>query len=319
MTVQEALATGSADLRASGADSPALDASLLLAEALGASRSALFAAGPEPVPEEALAAFRAFLARRRAGECTAYILGRKEFWGLEFTVNPSALCPRPDTETLVEAALETLAGMDGGEPLRALDLCTGSGAAAVALKHERPGVLVWASDVSGAALDTARTNIARLLPGPEPAVTLLRGDLFAALESAALEGAALGDADLEGFDLIMANPPYVPSGMIPRLPAEVRFEPVLALDGGEDGLALIRRIIPEAGAYLRPGGALLLEADPAQMGAIRGLLECQGFRRIRVWPDLAGRERVAGGWRGEAEVRKEYQEERKKYQEVRKE
>ncbi|MDR2483393.1 MAG: peptide chain release factor N(5)-glutamine methyltransferase [Treponema sp.] len=284
MTVQEALAKGSADLRASGADSPALDASLLLAEALHTSRSALFAAGPQPVPEEALAAFHSFLARRQAGECTAYILGRKEFWGLEFTVNPAALCPRPDTETLVEAALETLAGMDGGAPPRILDLCTGSGAVAVAVKHERPGALVWASDVSGAALDAARINVARLLPGPQPAVTLLQGDLFAALDCAALEG----------FDLITANPPYVPCGIIPSLPPEVRFEPVLALDGGEDGLALIRRIIAGAGAYLRPGGALLLEADPAQMGAIRGLLDCCGFRRVRVWPDLAGRERVAG-------------------------
>jgi release factor glutamine methyltransferase len=290
MTIREALAEGSAALGASGADTPSLDAALLLAEVLHTSRSSLIVQGPEPLPGEALAAFRALLARREEGECVAYILGRKEFRGLDFTVGPDVLTPRPDTETLVEAALERISALGPGEPLRTLDLCTGSGAVAIALKHERPFIQVWGTDLSAAALDIARINARRLLSGAEPgALTLLQGDLFAALENASLPG----QSGLK-FHLITANPPYVPREILHTLPMEVQREPVLALDGGPGGMDIIRRIIAGAGEYLFPGGALLLEADPGQMDALRGLLENQGFQDIRVWADLAGQGRVIG-------------------------
>lgn len=280
MTIREALAEGSAVLSAAGIDAPGLDASLLLAETLRLSRSSLLAAGPEPLPEKALAAYRRLVERRLAGECTAYILGRKEFWGLEFTVSPAVLVPRPDTETLVEAALEVVGSGECAPSI--LDLCTGSGAVAVALKYERPGARVWASDISGEALDIARHNVERLLGKSDPpAVALLKGDLFEALDDESCR-----------FDLITANPPYVPAGMMGSLPLEVRREPALALDGGADGLVLIRRIVAGAAGRLHPGGILLMEADPGQMAVIAELLAAQGCRRIRVYQDLAGRDRV---------------------------
>ena len=297
MTVREALAEGSAALKSAGVSSPALDASLLLAELLRVSRTSLIASGPDPLPAESAAAFRRLIERRRGGECVAYILGRKEFRGLDFGVNPAVLVPRPDTETLVEAALETIRERDakrGGEyaaqALSVLDLCTGSGAVAVALKHEMPGLEVWAADISGDALETAKANAARLLPPERCAPVRFRlGDLFEALS------AGPGRPGADSFDLIVSNPPYVPGGEIPNLSPEVRKEPRLALDGGGDGLDIIRKIISRAPDFLCPGGALLLEADPAQMRAAAGLLAAEGFINIKTYMDMSNNERVIGG------------------------
>jgi release factor glutamine methyltransferase len=332
VTVQQALAQATARLKAAGIGSPGLDASLLLGEVLGLDRAHLFLARPDPLPGDARRRFDKLLERRMAGECTAYILGRKEFRGLEFAVNPAVLVPRPDTETLVEAALEFLDQKGGSPPLRAgqgpalppqrgarpppaggtaggppqrppdpavstapglespyrlLDLCTGSGAVAVALKNEAPGLEVWASDISPEALETARCNALRLLgtptaPGALPIAFILSG-LFAEIPGR--------------FHLITANPPYVESSAIPGLPVEVRGEPLLALDGGPDGLRLIRRIIAEAPEHLYPGGGLLLEADPRQMKAAGIELEKHGFKGIQTYRDLSGAERVIGGRR----------------------
>jgi len=296
MTIREALAEGGAALGAAGIESPGLDASLLLARVLGAGRSALIAASCDPLREEALAAFRGLITRRLGGECVAYILGKKEFRGFEFLVNPSVLVPRPDTETLVEAALEIQgtgnsgdgAAADGGRRL-VLDLCTGSGAIAISLKREMPELEVWAADISAEALQIAEANAQRLLP-PD-SIRFLRGNLFEAL-TASVPRVSVSPL----FSLIVSNPPYVPTEEIKTLSREVQKEPRLALDGGADGLDIIRKIIAAAPDYLCPGGWLLLEADPGQMKSIAGLLEENGFAGIQTYRDLAGRERVIGGF-----------------------
>ncbi|GHV64756.1 release factor glutamine methyltransferase [Spirochaetia bacterium] len=290
MTIREALAQGAGLLNSAQVDTPALDAGLLLAEILHTGRAGLIAAGPDPLSEEDYRRFQALLERRLSGECVAYILRRREFRGLEFTVTPAVLVPRPDTETLVEAALEKITD----SPRRILDLCTGSGAVAISLKHELPELEVWASDISEAALEIARANAARLLGGrPGTGFTVsaapihfFQGDLFAPLKNSPFFPTH--------YSLIVSNPPYVCTGEIQALSAEVRREPLLALDGGADGLDLIRRIIDEAPAHLIPGGRLLLEADPRQMKAITTLLETRGYKDILALRDISGQERVIG-------------------------
>ena len=291
MTVSQALAEGrrlfaSAPLANIG--SPALDAALLLGEVLGKSRADLIVCGDAPLSDAQRDQFLAFVSRRRGGECVAYILGRKEFRGLEFAVNPHVLVPRPDTETLVEAALEYVdffsAARRGCREISLLDLCAGSGALAVSLKNERPSLHVAASDISPEALETAALNAARLLK--DKAITCILSDLFADISGA--------------FDIIVSNPPYIPTGELSYLPPEVRREPRLALDGGEDGLDLVRNIVARAGEYLSPGGVLLLEASPEQMPAIKALFSACGFGGVKLRKDLAGRDRVVSGLLGDS-------------------
>ena len=284
MTIREALAEGTASLAAAGIETPGLDSSLLLAEVLNTSRSKLTAAGNDNISNASAATFRQLIKRRQAGECIAYILGRKEFYGLEFLVNPSVLVPRPDTETLVEIALKGSRewGVESGEqPLRVLDFCTGSGAIAIALKHTMPELEVWAADISAEALETAKTNASRLLP--PNSIRFFQDDLYDALPPDSL------------FSLIVSNPPYVPTAKLPSLPPEVRMEPALALDGGDDGLSVIRKIISRAPEFLRPGGFLLLESDPRQMAAIAALYKEAGFSDIQTHEDLSGKVRVIRG------------------------
>jgi len=282
MTIREALSEGRAALaEAAAVGTSALDASLLLAEVLNTSRSSLLAADSRPLDEASLAAFRELLKRRLAGECVAYIVGSKEFYGLDFQVTPAVLVPRPDTETLVEASLDEIAKLaKTNQTVRVVDLCTGSGAIAIALKHSVPELEVWAADISAEALAIARANAARLLPAD--AIHFCHGDLFGALGA---DGAL-------AFHLIVSNPPYVPAAEIAGLAPEVRGEPHIALDGGDDGLAVIRGIISGAPQFLCPGGALLLEADPRQMGQITALLQQTGFTDIQTRRDLSGAERV---------------------------
>jgi len=259
-------------------DNAALDAALLLAEAAGISREKLYTHADHLLDEEQSRRYFEFLARRQNGECTAYILGRKEFWGLDFAVAPAVLVPRPDTEILVEAALSLLC-----PPACVLDLCTGSGAVAIALKHQCPALDVWASDISEKALEIARNNAQRL----GCAITFIQGDLFAAL--------AAGPESRPRFRLISANAPYIASAHIETLAAEVRQEPRLALDGGSDGLDIIRRIIREAPPHLEAGGSLVLEADPSQMGTIAMLMRERGFHKPEFFRDLSGQNRVIAG------------------------
>jgi release factor glutamine methyltransferase len=281
MTIREALANGSADLKSAGIESSSLDASLLLAHILNTTRTALLAKGTDEIAQDYLAAFRALINRRLNGECTAYILGKKEFMGLEFIVNPSVLVPRPETETLVETVIATAFAVSARtSSIRILDLCTGSGAIAISIKSKMPQAEVWAADICGKALETAKTNAARLLPANF--VKFYMSDLFAALLPSQ-------------FSVIVSNPPYIPTEEIKTLATEVRNEPLLALDGGHTGLEIIGRIIGDSPEFLRRNGILLMEADPRQMKNIAALLEKKGFNDIKLYKDLAGHERVISG------------------------
>jgi release factor glutamine methyltransferase len=292
MTIGDALREGAERLRSAGAESPGLDAALLLAFALKTTREKLILMDGALLDNHRAVDFGRLLDRRLAGECAAYILGFKEFWGLDFAVTPDVLVPRPDTETLVEAALAALSPFaalspaeQAGRPSPALlDLCTGSGAVAIALKHELPFLEAYATDISPTALAIARKNAARLLGegGAGGPLHFLEGDLFQAVPPLR-------------FDLITANPPYLRSSEIPGLPREVRFEPPLALDGGEDGLDLARRILEAAPAFLKSGGRLLMEADPRQMPALALIVTKKGYRDLRLHRDLSGSDRVIEG------------------------
>ena len=251
-----------------GLDAPRLTAELLLAHALSCDRVRLYLDFDKPLGEPELAAYRELVRRRAEREPTAYLVGRREFWGRPFQVDARVLVPRPETELVLEAALAALP-TDG----RALDLCTGSGVLGVTLALERPGAGVAATDLSGEALDVARENAARLGAAN---VTFLLGDLYDPVPPDSR------------FDLIVSNPPYLPRGELDTLPPEVRREPRLALDGGEDGLDISRRIAAGAPARLRPGGILVLEMHESHLDALPSIcLEC-GFARAEARRDLAG-------------------------------
>jgi release factor glutamine methyltransferase len=267
-----------------GITSARLDAELLAAQAFGRTRVELYTHFDQPLGDPELGAYRALVQRRMAGESVAYILGRKEFWSLDLQVDARVLVPRPDTETLVEQALESLKSMDsGGEALRVADIGTGSGALALALKKERPGDEVFAVDASPDALEVARGNASRL--GLD--VTFLQGDLVSPIAGHGL------------FDLIASNPPYIPSQDIAGLSPEVRREPRLALDGGEDGLVLVRRLASEVRKVLAPRGALAMEIGAGQATLVMEILRAEGYAGIGARRDLAGVERVVFGRLGE--------------------
>jgi len=280
MIIREALAAACADLAAAGIDTPSLDAQLLLAKVLKISRTTLAARTGEPLSQENAEEFSALVERRKKGECAAYILGKKEFRGLEFLVNPSVLVPRPDTETLVEAAISVIKNISSANSISVLDLCTGSGAVAIAIKNEMPCLEVWAADISAEALEVANENAHRLLG--ENQIHFYQGDLYEALPHSS-------------FNLIVSNPPYIPTDEITTLSAEVQNEPRLALDGGKTGLEIISRIIEGSCYFLRRGGSLLLEADPRQMEKIASGLAVNGYYDIKLYKDLCGLDRVIGG------------------------
>ena len=257
-------------------ETPRLDAELLVAHALGLSRVQLYMQSDRPLVPDELAAIRALIKRRQGGESVAYLVGKKEFWGLDFVVDARVLVPRPDTETLIEEARERLAGVDAP---RVADVGTGSGAIALTLAKLFPAGAVFASDVSPAALDVARANGERL----GLAVTFAEGDLAAPLAAHA------------PFSLLAANLPYISSGDLAALPPEVRAEPILALDGGPDGLALVRRLVAAAPALLAAGGVLALEIGAGQAAATAELLSGAGFSDVRTRRDLGGVDRVVSG------------------------
>lgn len=261
-------------LRAASARIDAADAALLVAHALGRDRSWLYAHGDDTLDAAALQACEALVARREAGEPIAYILGRRGFWRFELRVTPDTLVPRPETELLVELALDRL---PAGRPLRVADLGTGSGAIALAIAHERPLARVVAVDASAAALGVAQGN-ARALGLAN--VEFREGDWLQPLAG-------------ESFDLIASNPPYIALGD-PHLDA-LRHEPALALASGADGLDAIRAIAGDAPRCLAAGGWLLLEHGIAQGAAVRALLEAAGFDEVATAQDLERRDRVTLG------------------------
>jgi release factor glutamine methyltransferase len=254
-----------------GVDAPRLTAELLLAHALGCDRVRLYLDFDKPLGEPELARFRELVRRRADGEPTAYLTGAREFYGRRFQVDARVLVPRPETEQLAEAALQALP--EGGA---ALDLGTGSGALAVTLALGRPGARITAVELSGDALAVARANAAAL----GAAVDFLEGDLFAPLPAGAR------------FDVIASNPPYVPAGELAGLQREVRREPRLALDGGPDGLAVLRRIVEAAPGWLTPGGVLLLEMHETHLESLPALCRAAGFAAAEARRDLAGLPRL---------------------------
>jgi release factor glutamine methyltransferase len=278
-TILEVLQWTTARFSERGLDSPRLDAELLAAHAFGLSRVQLYTQFDRPLLAAELGAYRELVKRRQAGEPVAYLTGRKEFWSLDLAVDKRVLIPRPDTETAVEEALLRLG--EGRQGARIADVGTGSGAIALALARARPGNTIFACDVSPDALAVARANAERL--GLE--VTFFEGDLAAPL------------AALAPLDLIVANLPYVPAGDIAALAIEVRCEPRLALDGGADGLALVRGLVAAAPALLAPGGALVLEIGQGQAPETAALCRAAGLEDVRACADLGGIERVVSGRR----------------------
>jgi release factor glutamine methyltransferase len=264
-----------------GIDNPRLDAELLVAHALGLRRIDLYLRHDQPLNDGERTRIKELLRRRVAREPVAYIIGQREFWSLELEVTPEVLIPRPETEGLVTAALELLAGRQGGPRPRMVDLGTGSGAIAIALAASLPAADIWASDRSLGALAVARRNAQR--HGADGRIRFLAGDWLAPFRSAP-----------PGIDLIVANPPYIPSAHLAGLQPEVRdFEPRVALDGADDGLACLGRIIADARRVLTPGGHLLLELGFDQSPAVAALLTKAGLTEIRFHRDFAGHLRVA--------------------------
>ncbi|HEX5337648.1 MAG TPA: peptide chain release factor N(5)-glutamine methyltransferase [Gallionella sp.] len=265
-----------------------IEVQCLLQAALRVNRAYLLTHPEQALNDDQQAQYAGMLERRLRGEPIAYILGEREFFGLDFRVTPATLIPRPDTELLVELALERLPsssaplageGPGRGEALRLLDLGTGSGAIALSIAHARPDAEVTAVDASPEALEVARENARRLKLGN---VRLLQSDWFSALPD-------------ERFDVIVSNPPYIAADDAHLAQGDVRFEPLTALASGADGLDDIRRIIAEAKAHLHDGGWLMFEHGYDQAERVRGLLDAGGFIEVFSARDLAGIERVTGG------------------------
>lgn len=251
----------------------ALDAELLAARALGRGRSWLLAHGDYRPDADERARIHGLVARRRAGEPLAYIIGEREFWSLSLEVNPAVLIPRPETELLVERALELISE---GDKARVLELGTGSGAVAIAIASERPRCRITATDKSAAALEVARRNAERLVAGR---IRLLRSDWFERLAG-------------ERFDLIVSNPPYVAADD-PRLSeTDIAREPREALVAGSDGLDEIRRIAAGLREHLQAGARVLLEHGAMQASGVAGILAARGLEVVACRRDLAGLDRV---------------------------
>lgn len=278
-TVRRVLEWTTGHLKKHGSDSPRLDAEILLAHARGCRRIQLYTDYDVELPEPIRTRMRGLVQRRAQREPVAYLVGFKEFFSLRFEVTPDVLIPRPDTETLIVDLLEQAKTL---QKPRVLDLGTGSGCIAVTVAVHRPEALVTAVDVSSAALDVARKNAARHEVSER--IRFVKGDLFGALEAG------------EPFDIIASNPPYIRNEEIEALQDDVRVhEPRLALDGGADGLDVIRRIVAEAPAHLAAGGGLLIEISPEQASTVAALFEQHRFTNIAVLKDLAGQARVVRG------------------------
>ncbi len=253
-----------------------IDARVLLRHVTGRDAAYLIARADAQLPAEVQGAYAALVDRRAAGEPVAYLTGEREFYGRSFKVTPAVLIPRPETELLVDLALER---MPGNRPTRVLELGTGSGCIAIALASERSHCKIVATDQSVEALGVARRNAFNLHVGN---IAFLQSDWFEGLRR-------------ERFDLIIANPPYIAAGDPHLEQGDLRFEPKAALAAGADGLDAIRTIVKGARSYLEAGGWLLFEHGHDQAAKARGLLRDAAYREIFSGRDLAGIERVSGG------------------------
>lgn len=278
-TIQDLLLGHGRELQATLGLEPStarIEIQCLLQSALQVDRAYLFAHADEAPDATHVAVYRAMLQRRLQGEPIAYILGKREFYGLDLKVTPATLIPRPDTELLVELALQRIPMQ---APCAVLDLGTGSGAIALSIAHARPAACVLAVDASAAALQVARDNRLTL---DVRNVELRQSDWFLALNEMR-------------FDVIVSNPPYIRAADEHLSQGDVRFEPLSALASGEDGLQDIRHICARAGQHLSPGGHLLLEHGYDQAGAVREIMRAAGFADVMSEKDLSGIERVTLG------------------------
>lgn len=274
-TLVSAWKAAQAELKTARIDSPAIDARLLLEAATGASRLDILTDPHRPMTDEQLTTLSAYVERRLRREPVSRILGRKGFWKIMLNVTPDVLSPRPDTETLLDVAM---LAFEPAQAFSVIDLGTGSGAILLAVLSERPGSHGVGTDISSEALAVARENAANLdLDGR---ATFLRTEW----------AAGFGD---DSFDLVVSNPPYIPSGDIPGLDPEVRdHDPVLALDGGPDGLQAYRDLAPEIARILKPGGTFAVEIGWDQGAAVKALFEAAGLSDVKVVKDLGDRDRV---------------------------
>lgn len=270
-----------------GVENPRRSAEWLLSAATGLSRIEIYANFDRPLTPEERATLRAGIERRATGEPLQYVTGEVPFRHLVLRVRPGVFIPRPETEVLVDTVLEHLDRCGAEEPV-VVDLCTGSGAVAVSTAFERAGARVYATELVAATAEVAALNAERA--GVADRVTVLAGDLFAPLP-----------AHLRGcVDVVVSNPPYIPTADLADLPAEVAaHEPLIALDGGADGLVVVRRIAEQARAWLRPGGLLVVETDTTCAKEAARVLS-QWYELIEVRRDLTGRDRIAMGTRREA-------------------
>ena len=277
MTYRQALTEGSARLQSGNilfCDTPFLDSAVLLAFASNISREQLFARYPEELLPEILEKFMHLIDKRLTGLPVSYIRKQKEFYGRDFYVDERVLVPRPDTECIIDKTLELISGRGQAE---VLDLCTGSGCIAITLKLEKPELRVSASDISTDALDVAEANAEYLSAD----INFIKSDLF---------------ADTNGnYDVIVTNPPYVCSHETNGMKLSGWPEPMLALDGGDDGLDLIRKIVVNSLDYLNDNSYLLIEAGPQQAETISILMTDAGFIDVEITTDLAGRNRITSG------------------------
>ena len=281
-TIEAARRALAARLKSTAIESAELDARILTGHALGLDLTGLISAGQRQLTPDESVRLEEFAGRRLAGEPIARILGEKEFWGLPLQLSSATLVPRPDTETVVELALELLRASGGlDRPLRIADLGTGSGAILLALLSELPAAQGFGTDISQAALQTARANAARA--GLSDRATFIACDYASGLAGP--------------FDLIVSNPPYIRSADIDGLATEVRnHDPLAALDGGADGLDAYRALIPQAAGLLAPRAALVVEAGEGQSAEIQALMTAAGLMPV-IAPkaDLAGIRRAVGG------------------------
>jgi len=264
-----------------GINTTRLDAELLLSHVLDRNRVWLITHFHDTLGEEALKVFEGLVLRRAQHEPLQHILGKQEFWGLDFKVTPNVLIPRPETELIIESALGIAKHLHG--PITMIDLCTGSGCIAVCLSHELASARVLATDASPGALVIARENAAR--HNVSDRITFLHGDLFAPLEMLDIR---------EQIDIIVTNPPYIPSGDLSTLQPEVRdFEPEMALIAGPEGIEIATAIIRQAPAFLKQGGALIMEMGMGQANELSVVVNnTRAYSSIEIFKDLAGIERV---------------------------
>lgn len=288
---------GAARLAEAGIEEAGLDARLLLEFVCGTDRNTLLAHGDRVISDEEHERYEALIAARAAHTPLQHLTGEQEFMGLTFIVNDKVLVPRQDTEILVEEVLKNL--HDG---MRILDLCTGSGCILLSLLQYSNDCIGVGVDLSVEALAVAGENYARLSSTrPDMKALFLEGDLFDALEGKKIAECGEASGSGERYDIIVSNPPYIETDVIGTLMQEVReHEPVMALDGGADGLTFYRRILQGAGDYLNRGGMLFFEIGCEQAVSVREIMERAGFQEIEVVKDFAGLDRVVyGTWLGQ--------------------